>query len=79
MREGKRRYRYYQYRMVYGTQKNFFFGGGGHILPKSRAIVLQPCGQCRRAEKTKGRLIRVQTTRSKTISCKGQERAVEFR
>ena len=49
-------------------------GGGGHILPNGRAIVLQRCGQCRRAGRRKGRLTRPQTTRSKTISCKGQQR-----
>jgi len=58
--------------MVYGIQKRGW--GGGRILPNSRAIVLQQCGPCRRAEKIQGRLIRAQTTRSKTISCKGQER-----
>jgi len=41
------RYCYYQYCMVYGIQKKV--GGGGRILPKSRAIVLQTCGQCSRA------------------------------
>jgi len=42
--------------------------GGDRILPSSRAIVLQQCGQCRRAGRTKGRLIR-----GTTISCKGQD------
>ena len=45
---------------------------GGRILPNSRAIVLQQCGQCRRAGRRKGRLIRAQTTNSKRLSCKGQ-------
>ena len=64
------RYCYHQYCMVYGIQK----GGRGGVLyfPNSRAIVLQQCGRCRRAERMKGRLIRAQTTRSKRISCKGQ-------
>jgi len=45
---------------------------GGRIFPNSRAIVLQQCGQCRRAGRMQERLIRAQTTKSKTISCKGQ-------
>ena len=44
---------------------------GGRILPKRRAIVLQQCEQCRPAGRIKDRLFRVQTTRSKRISCKG--------
>jgi len=36
------------------------------------AIVLQQCGQCRRTGRMNGRLIHAQTTRGKTISCKGQ-------
>jgi len=47
---------------------------GGRISANSRAIVLQQCGQCRRAGRMKGRLIRAQTTRSKRMSCKGQRR-----
>jgi len=46
--------------------------GGGRILPNSRAIALQQCGQCRRAGRTKGRLTSAQATRSKTISWKSQ-------
>ena len=64
------RYCYYQYCMVYGTPKGG--RGGGRILPNSRAIVLQQCGQCRRAGRMNGRLTRAQTNRSQTISCKGQ-------
>jgi len=45
---------------------------GGRILPNHRATVLQQYGQCRRAGRMKRRLIRAQTTRSKTISCTGQ-------
>jgi len=44
----------------------------GRILLDSRAIVLQQCGQCKRAERMKRRLIRARTTRSKTLYCKGQ-------
>ena len=44
----------------------------GCILPNSRAIVLQQCGQCKRAGRMQGRLIRAQTTISKRISCKAQ-------
>jgi len=45
----------------------------GCIFPDGRATVLQQqCGQCRRAGRMKGRLIRAQTSRSKRISCKGQ-------
>ena len=40
---------------------------GGHILPNSRAIILQQCGQCRRAGRMEGRLIHAQTTKSKPI------------
>jgi len=36
------------------------------------ALVVQQCGQCRRAERMKGRLIGAQTTQSRRISCKGQ-------
>jgi len=56
--------------MVHGIHK----GGrvGGQILPNHRVTVLQQCGQCRRAGRMKGRLIRAQTTGSKTISCTGQ-------
>ena len=56
---------------VWHTQGRF---RGRRTLPNSCAIVLQLCGQCRRAEKMKGRLTSAQTTRSKTISCKGQTR-----
>ena len=45
---------------------------GGRRLPNSRAVVLQQRGQCRRAGGMKGRSIRAETTRSETISCKGQ-------
>ena len=44
----------------------------GRILPNRRAIVLQQCGQCRRAGRMKDRWFRAQTTRSKRMSCKGQ-------
>jgi len=44
----------------------------GCILPNSRAIVLQQCGQCRRAGRMNGRLTRARTTRGKTMSCNGQ-------
>ena len=67
------RYCHDQYCIVYGIHKG---GGGGwgviYILPNSRAIVLQHCRQCRRAARMKGRLIRAQTIRSETISCKGK-------
>ena len=63
------RYCHCQYCTVYGIHRGGWVGG--RILPNSRAIVLQQCGQCRRAGRMKGRLIRAQTTRSKTISCKG--------
>ena len=46
---------------------------GGRILPSSRTIILRQCGQCRRTGRRKGRLIPALPTRSKTISCKGQE------
>jgi len=59
-----------QYCIVYGIQKGG--RGGNHILPDSHAIVLQQCGQCRRAGRMKGRLIRAQTTSSKRKPCKGQ-------
>jgi len=55
--------------MVYGIPDG---GRGGLLLPNSRAIVLQQCEQCRRAGRMKRRLTSAQTTRSKTISCKGQ-------
>jgi len=45
---------------------------GGRVLPNSRAMVLQQCGQCKRAGRMQGRLIRAQTTRSKRRPCKGQ-------
>jgi len=65
------RYCYYQYCMVYGIQTIVW--RGSRILPIHRAIVLHQGGQCRWAEGMKGWLIRVQTTRSETISCKGQK------
>jgi len=45
------------------------------ILPNSRAIVLQQCGQCRWAEEIVRCLIRAQKPRRKRISCKGQHSA----
>ena len=63
------RYCYYQYCMVCGIQKGG--RGGGRILPNGRAILLQQCGQCRRAGRMKERLIRVQTITSRRMSCKG--------
>ena len=62
------RYCYHQSCMAHGIQKEV---EGGHIRPNSRAIVLQQCGQCSRAGRMTGRLIR-QTTRSKRISCKAK-------
>jgi len=56
--------------MVYRIQNGS--RGGGRILPNRHAIVLQQHGQCRWAGAMNGRLIRAQTTRSQTISCKGQ-------
>jgi len=58
--------------MLYGIWHTKGGLGGGSILPNSRVIVMQLCGRCRRAGRRKGRLIRAQPTRSKTISCKGQ-------
>jgi len=54
---------------VWHTQGN---PRGADILPNIHAIVMQQCGQCRRAGGIKRRLIRAPTTRSKRISCKGQ-------
>jgi len=45
---------------------------GSRILSNSRAIVLQQCGQCRRDERMKGRLIGAGTITSERLSCKGQ-------
>jgi len=45
-----------QYCVVYGIHKRGWVSGC--ILPNSRAIVLQQCGQCRRAGRMKGRFIR---------------------
>jgi len=47
-------------------------GGGGRILPNSRAIVLHPGGQCRWARGKKGWLIHAEKPRSERLSCKGQ-------
>jgi len=58
--------------MVYSIHKGG--QGGGRILPNSRAVVLQQCGQCRWAGGVNGWLICVQQPRSKRISCKGQVR-----
>jgi len=44
----------------------------GRVLPNSRAIQVQQCGQYRLAGRLKERMIRAETTRSKRISCKGQ-------
>jgi len=56
-------YCYYQYCMVYDIQK----GGSrwGRVLPKSRAIVLQQCGQCKRAGRIQGRLILIRAQMTK--------------
>ena len=48
-------------------------------MPNSRSMVLQQCRQCRRAGRMKRRLPSAQTTRSKTISCKGQAVAASCR
>ena len=56
----------------YGVRHTKGRSRGGRILPNSRAIVLQQCGQCRRAGRMKRRLTRAETTRSKTISCKAK-------
>jgi len=56
--------------MVYGIHKGVRVGGC--ILPNRRAIVLQQCGQCRRAGRKKGRLSRAHTYSGKTISCERQ-------
>ena len=61
--------------ILYGVWHTQGGSGGGRIFPNHRAVVLQQCGQCRWADKRKGRLIRAQTTRSKTISCTGQRAA----
>jgi len=67
------RYGYYQYQycMVYGIQEGEAERGGVVNRLNSRGMVLQQCGQCRRAGRVKGRLIRALTTRtrSKRISC----------
>jgi len=47
-------------------------GWGVVYFPNSRATLLQQCGQCTRPGRMKRRLIRAHTTRSKTLSCKGQ-------
>jgi len=56
--------------MVYGIHK----GGpvGSRILPNTRAIVLQQCGDWKWAGGMKARLLRAQTILSKRISCKCQ-------
>ena len=69
---GFTRYCYYQYGMVHGIHKGVRVGG--RILPNSRAMLLQQCGQCSRAGKRKCRLIRAQTTgrtRKKSVKAKG--------
>jgi len=48
-------------------------GGGGRILPISRAMVLHQGGQCRRARGMQGWLISAQKPRGKRMSYKGQE------
>jgi len=58
--------------ILYGVWHTKGRSRGGRILPNSRAIVLQQCGQCRRAGRKKGRLTRAQTTRNETMSCQGQ-------
>jgi len=61
--------------ILYGVWHTQGRSGGGLILPNSRAIVLQQCGQCTwggGGGGVKGRLIRVQTPYTKRISCKGQ-------
>jgi len=57
---------------MYGKHKGQGGSEGERIFPNSRAIVLQQCGQCKRAGGMKEQLIRGQTTKSKRISCKGQ-------
>ena len=49
---------------VWHTQRR---SRGGLILPTSRAVVLQQCGQCRWAGGRKGPLIRAQTTLSRKV------------
>ena len=71
------RYRHCQCCMVYGMHKGVRVWAC--IFPNRRAIVLQQCGQCRRAGRMKGRLIRAHTYRSKTISCKCQAQSREPR
>jgi len=58
--------------ILYGVWHTKGRSRGGRILPNSRAIVLQQCGQCRRAGRKKGRLTRAQTTGSKTLPCEVQ-------
>jgi len=60
--------------ILYGVWHTKGRSRGGRISPNSRAIVLRQCGQCRRAGRMNGRLTSAQTTRGKTISCKGQQR-----
>jgi len=58
--------------ILYGVWHTSGRSRGGRILHDSRATVLQHCEQCRWAGEMKGGLIRVETTRSNKISCKGQ-------
>jgi len=60
-------------RILYGAWHTKGGSGVRRILRNRRTTVLQQCGQCRRAGGMKGRLIRAETTRSETISCKGQD------
>ena len=46
--------------ILYGVWHTKVRSRWGRIMPNSRAIVLQQCGQCRRAGSVKGRLIRAQ-------------------
>jgi len=64
------RYCHCQYCMVCGMHNEGQVGG--RILPNSRAIVLQQCGQCRRAGRLKGRLIRAQTAKVKPYLVKAK-------
>jgi len=59
--------------MVYGIYTGGRRGGGGRLLPNSRAIVLHQGGQCRWARGMKGWLNLVQTTRGKQYRVKANQ------
>ena len=59
--------------ILYGVWQTQGGSEGERILPNSRAIVLQQCGQCKWAGGMKEQLIRGQTTTSKRLSCKSQK------